>query len=26
MREIQEEIDAMFEDIFRGPRLWSYRG
>ena len=25
MREIQEEIDAMFEDLFRGPRLWSYR-
>lgn len=25
MREIQEEIDEMFEDIFRGPRLWGYR-
>ncbi|HDZ36277.1 MAG TPA: Hsp20/alpha crystallin family protein [Thermococcus sp.] len=23
MREIQEEIDAIFRDIMRGPRLWS---
>ena len=22
MREIQEEIDAIFRDVFRGPRLW----
>ncbi len=25
MREIQEEIDAVFRDFFRGPRIWSYR-
>jgi HSP20 family protein len=25
MREIQEEIDAIFRDFMRGPRLWSYR-
>lgn len=26
MREIQEEIDAIFREAFRGgPRLWSYR-
>ncbi len=25
MREIQEEIDSIFNDFFRGPRLWSYR-
>jgi HSP20 family protein len=25
MREIQEEIDAIFRDIMRGPRLWGYR-
>ncbi|ASJ13633.1 Hsp20/alpha crystallin family protein [Thermococcus radiotolerans] len=25
MREIQEEIDAIFRDIMRGPRLWSTR-
>ncbi|WP_048151538.1 Hsp20/alpha crystallin family protein [Palaeococcus ferrophilus] len=25
MRELQEEIDEMFSEIFRGPRLWGYR-
>ena len=25
MREIQEEIDAIFRDVMRGPRLWSTR-
>ncbi|MDV3103201.1 Hsp20/alpha crystallin family protein [Thermococcus waiotapuensis] len=25
MREIQEEIDAIFRDMMRGPRLWSWR-
>lgn len=25
MREIQEEIDAIFRDFMRGPRLWSNR-
>ncbi len=25
MREIQEEIDAIFRDVMRGPRLWSPR-
>ncbi|AEH23788.1 Hsp20/alpha crystallin family protein [Pyrococcus yayanosii] len=25
MREIQEEIDSIFEEIFRGPRFWTYR-
>ena len=25
MREIQEEIDAIFRDVMRGPRLWSIR-
>ncbi len=25
MREIQEEIDSIFRDVMRGPRLWSYR-
>ncbi|WP_297471294.1 Hsp20/alpha crystallin family protein [Thermococcus sp.] len=25
MREIQEEIDAIFRDFMRGPRIWSYR-
>ncbi|WP_457751718.1 Hsp20/alpha crystallin family protein [Thermococcus sp.] len=25
MREIQEEIDAIFRDVMRGPRLWGYR-
>ncbi len=25
MREIQEEIDEIFNEFFRGPRLWSYR-
>jgi HSP20 family protein len=25
MREIQEEIDAIFRDALRGPRLWSWR-
>ncbi|ASJ00247.1 Hsp20/alpha crystallin family protein [Thermococcus gorgonarius] len=25
MREIQEEIDAIFRDIMRGPRIWSWR-
>ncbi|WP_297458139.1 Hsp20/alpha crystallin family protein [Thermococcus sp.] len=25
MREIQEEIDAIFRDVMRGPRLWSLR-
>jgi len=25
MREIQEEIDSIFNEFFRGPRLWSYR-
>ncbi len=24
MREIQEEIDSIFRDFMRGPRLWSY--
>ncbi|WP_297508648.1 Hsp20/alpha crystallin family protein [Thermococcus sp.] len=25
MREIQEEIDAIFRDFMRGPRIWSWR-
>ncbi|WP_297419545.1 Hsp20/alpha crystallin family protein [Thermococcus sp.] len=25
MREIQEEIDAIFRDVMRGPRLWGDR-
>ncbi|ASJ10972.1 heat-shock protein [Thermococcus sp. P6] len=25
IREIQEEIDDIFRDFFRGPRLWSHR-
>jgi HSP20 family protein len=25
MREIQEEIDAIFRDVMRGPRLWNWR-
>ncbi|WP_297074131.1 Hsp20/alpha crystallin family protein [Thermococcus sp.] len=25
MREIQEEIDAIFRDFMRGPRIWGYR-
>ncbi len=25
MREIQEEIDAIFRDVMRGPRLWGGR-
>ncbi|WP_297552739.1 Hsp20/alpha crystallin family protein [Thermococcus sp.] len=25
MREIQEEIDAIFRDFMKGPRIWSYR-
>lgn len=25
MREIQEEIDAIFRDVMRGPRLWGWR-
>ncbi|WP_297521217.1 Hsp20/alpha crystallin family protein [Thermococcus sp.] len=25
MREIQEEIDAIFRDVMRGPRLWNIR-
>ncbi|WP_456321548.1 Hsp20/alpha crystallin family protein [Palaeococcus sp. (in: euryarchaeotes)] len=25
MRELQEEIDEMFNEVFKGPRLWSYR-
>ncbi len=24
MREIQEEIDSIFRDVMRGPRLWGY--
>ncbi len=26
MREIQDEIDAIFRDVMRGPRLWSWHG
>jgi len=25
IREIQEEIDAMFDEFFSRPRLWTYR-
>jgi len=25
MREIQEEIDEIFNEFFRGPRIWGYR-
>ncbi|WP_297497011.1 Hsp20/alpha crystallin family protein [Thermococcus sp.] len=25
MREIQDEIDAIFRDFMRGPRVWSWR-
>lgn len=25
MRELQEEIDEMFNEVFKGPRLWGYR-